>query len=117
MASKKPGRYEGSPGVETFGFGLKKGSVLAIGGAQATAEELEGKTREELLEMLRKASISPQEKGSQPRATKAGVGGDDVESGSSISKSSSSSSSLSEGSTSSSSAEDKSSVPPSAQGE
>ena len=116
-ASRKQGRYSGSPGVETFVVGQKKGNVSAEGFAQATADEFEGKTREELLEMLRKALISFKEKGSQPKGTRAGVGSGDVGGDSSLSGSSSSSSSSSSDSTSASSAEVTSPSPPSAQGE
>ena len=116
-ASKKNGRYEGSPGVETFSVGQKKGTVSMDGLAQATADEWEGKTREELLEMICKASISSQSKGSQPKGDKAGVGSGDFDDDSSLSGSSSSGSSSSADSTSSSSAEVQSPALPSAQGE
>jgi hypothetical protein len=116
-ASRAQGRYSGSPGAETFVVGQKKGNVSARGSAQATADEFEGKTREELLEMLQNASISPKEKGSQPKGNRAGVGSGDVDGDSSLSGSSSSSSSSSSDSTSASSAEVKSPSPPSTQGE
>jgi hypothetical protein len=115
-AGKQTGRYEGSPGVETFVVGQKKGQQASGGIAQAADEELEKYTKEELLELLRKTKISPQGRGSQPRANRAGVGSDDVDGASSISGSSSSSDSSSD-SSSSSSAGDKSATPPSAQGE
>lgn len=108
---KTPGRYEGSPGVQTFVVGQKKGKVSAEGKAQDT-EDFEKFTREELLELLRKTKITPQGKGSRPRAKRAGVGDNDVDANSSISGSSSSSADSSASSSSSSSAEDKSSVPP-----
>jgi hypothetical protein len=117
MASKKNGQYKGSPGVETFFVSQKKGTVSMDGLAQATADEWEGKTREELLKMLRKASISSQGKGSQPKGNKAGVGSDDFDDDSSLSGSSSSGSCSSADSTSSSSAEVQSPASPSAQGE
>ena len=116
-AGKKPGCYEGSPGAETFVVGQKKGNQSSGGKAQATDEDLEKFSKEELLELLRKTKITPQGKGSQPRANRAGVGGDDADGASSISGSSSSSSSSSLSSSSSSSAEEKSVTPPSAPGE
>jgi hypothetical protein len=116
-ASKTQGHYSGSPGVETFVVGQKKGKASAGGSAQAAADEFEGKTREELLAMLRKASISPRKKGSQPTGKGAGVGSGGVDEDSSLSGSSSSSSSSGSDSTSASSAEVKSPTPPSAQGE
>jgi hypothetical protein len=116
-AGKTPGRYEGSPGVETFVVGQKEGQQASGGKAQAADEDLEKYSREELLELLRKTKISPQGKGSQPRANRAGVGSDDADGASSISGSSSSSSDSSSDSSSSSSAGDKSATPPSAQGE
>jgi hypothetical protein len=98
-ASKKAGRYEGSPGVESFLVGQKKGT------APASRDALEGKTREELLEMLRKTTISPKDTGSQPIGQKAGVRSDDDDEDSSLSGSSSSGSSKSSNSSSTSSAE------------
>ena len=90
-AGKKPGRYEGSPGIETFVVGQKKGNQSSGGKAQATNEDLEKFTKEELLELLRKTKITSQGKGSQPRANRAGVGGKYVDGDSSISGSGSSS--------------------------
>jgi hypothetical protein len=116
-AGKTPGRYKGSPGVETFVVGQKEGQQASGGKAQAADEDLEKYTKEELLELLRKTKISPQGRGSQPRANRAGVGSDDADGASSISGSSSSSSESSSDSSSSSSAGDKSATPPSAQGE
>ena len=98
-ASKKAGRYEGSPGVESFLVGQKKGTAPAL------RDALEGKTREELLEMLRKTTISPKDTGSQPIGQKAGVRSDDDDEDSSLSGSSSSGSSKSSNSSSTSSAE------------
>ena len=116
-ASKTQCRYSGSPGVETFVVGQKKGKASAGGSAQAAADEFDGKSREELLAMLRKASISPKKTGSQPKEKRAGVGSGGVDEDSSLSGSSSSSSSSGSESTSASSAEVKSPTPPSAQGE
>jgi hypothetical protein len=115
-AGKKPGRYEGSPGVETFVEGQKKRSQSSGAKTTATDEDLEKFTREELLAMLRKTKITSQGKGSQPRANRACVGGKDTDGDSSISESGSSSDSSNSSSSSSSSAEDKSSALPSAQG-
>jgi hypothetical protein len=97
--------------------GQKKGTVSAGGSAQATVDEFEGKMQEELLEMLRNASISPKGKGSQPKGTRAGVGSSDDGGDSFLSGSSSSSSSSSSDSSSASSAGVKSSSPPSAPGD
>jgi hypothetical protein len=116
-AGKKPGRYEGSPGVETFVVGQKKGNQSPGSKEQATDEDLEKFTKEELLELLRKTKITSQGKGSQPRAKPAGVGGKDADEDSSISGSGSSRESSDSSSSSSSSAEDKFSASPSAQGE
>jgi hypothetical protein len=91
--------------------GQKTGKATPFSTAQDEAEELEQYSREELLELLCKAKISPQGKGSQPRTTKVGGGGSDVDDGSSISESGSSSSGSSEGSSSSSSVEEKLPVP------
>jgi hypothetical protein len=113
-AGKQPGRYEGSPGAQTFVVGQKKGKASAEGNAQASVDLF---TREELLELLRKTKITPQGKGSQPRANRAGDGNNDVDDDSLISESSSSSAGSSASSSSFSSAEDKSSVPPPAPGE
>ena len=116
-ASKQQGRYSGLPGAETFVVGQKTGKVSAGSPAQANADEFEGKTREELLEMLRKTSLSSKDKGSQPKGNRAGVGSGDDDDDSSLSESSSSSSSSSSDSTSASSAGAKSPSPPSAKGE
>jgi hypothetical protein len=116
-ASKTQGRYSGSPGVETFVVGQKKGNTSAEGSAQAPADDLDGKSREELLAMLRKASISSKRMGSHPKEKRAGVGSGGVDEDSSLSGSSSSSSSSGSDSTSASSAGVKSPTPPSATGE
>jgi hypothetical protein len=116
-ASKKPGRYEGSPGVESFVVGQKQGTSTLNGAEKESGDDLEGKTREELLAMLRKASISSMNTGSQPTARKAGVGSDDLDADSTLSGSGSSGSSSSSGSTSSSSAEVQLVASPPAQGE
>jgi len=115
--SKTQSHYSGLPGVETFVVGQKKGKALAGGSAQATADEFDGKSREELLAMLRKASISPTKTGSQPKENRAGVGSGGVDEDSSLSGSSSSSSSSGSDSTSASSDGVKSPTPPLAQGE
>ena len=62
-ASKQQGHYEGSPGAETFVVGQKSGKATLFSTAQAEDEELEQYSREELLELLRKANISPKGKG------------------------------------------------------
>jgi hypothetical protein len=91
--TKKPGRYEGSPGAATFVVGKKKGteSTNADGGK---ADNLDNLSRDELLRMLRGTHISPQ-KGSRPKVRKAGANGSDAgessSSGESMSGSSSSS--------------------------
>ena len=72
-AGKTPGRYEGSPGADTFVVGQKKGKVSSGGNAQAN-EDLEKFTKEELLALLCKTKITPRGKGSQPRANQAGDG-------------------------------------------
>jgi hypothetical protein len=110
-ATKQHGRYEGSPGAETFVVGQKTRKATSVSAAQDEDVDLDQYSREELLELLRKAKISPQGKGSQPRTAKAGEGSSDVDDGSSISESGSSSSGSSEDSSSSSSVEDKLPVP------
>jgi hypothetical protein len=74
--TKKSGRYEGSPGAETFVVGKKKGTEQAAASA-GKEDELDKLSREELLRMLRGAHISPQ-KGSQPKGRKAGANGSDA---------------------------------------
>lgn len=110
-ATKQQGRYEGSPGAETFVVGQKTGKATSVSAAQGEEADLDQYSREELLELLRKAKISPQGKGSQPRTAKVGEGNSDVDDGSSISESGSSRSGSSKDSSSSSSVEDKSPVP------
>ncbi len=109
-ATKQQGRYEGSPGAETFVVGQKTGKATSVSAAQDEDVDLDQYSREELLELLCKAKISPQRKGSQPRTAKVGEGNSDIDDGSSISESGSSSSGSSKDSSSSSSVEDKSPV-------
>ncbi len=116
-ASKQTGRYEGSPGVESFTVGRRKGTAASTDVEKEAADDLEGKTREELLALLRNTSISSKDKGSQPTARKAGVGSGDIDGDSSLSGSSVSGSSSSSGSTSTSSAEVQSVASPPAKGE
>jgi uncharacterized membrane protein YgcG len=101
--TKKPGRYEGSPGAETFVVGKKKATDMSAA-TRGTADDLDKLSREELLRMLRGAHISPQKTGSQPKDSRAGANGSDTgeslssgEQSSSGSSSSFSSSSLSSG--------------------
>ena len=57
-AGKQPGRYEGSPGVETFVVGQRKGSQSSGAKPKVADEDLEKFTKEELLELLRKTKIT-----------------------------------------------------------
>ena len=116
-AGKKPGRYEGSPGVETFVVGQKKGGQSSGANSSESDEDLGKCTKEELLEMLRAAKITSQGKGSQPRAKKAGGAGKDADGDSSMSGSYTSSGSSNSSVSSSSSVGDKSSPASSAKGE
>lgn len=114
--SKKPGRYEGSPGAETFVVGQKKGAgkSTATGRKEDDYEKL---SRDELLRMLRVAHISPQKKGSQPKVARAGANSSDAGESSSSGEHSSSSSYSGSGGASLSSAESKSCAESLAQGE
>lgn len=101
--TKKPGRYEGSPGEETFVVGKKKATDTSVA-TRGTTDDLNKLTREELLRTLRGAHISPQKMGSQPKDSRAGANGSDTgeslssgKQSSTGSSSSSSSSSLSSG--------------------
>jgi len=113
--TKKPGRYDGSPGAETFVVGQKKGSKNTAVGSKV--DDLESLSKDELLRMLRAAHISPQKKGSQPRNSGAGANGSDAGESSSSGEQSSSGSSSSSGSASLSSAGGKSHAESLAQGE
>jgi hypothetical protein len=114
--TKKPGRYEGSPGAETFVVGQKKGTGTSTGTGRK-GDDYEKLSRDELLRMLREAHISPQKKGSQPKEARAGAKGSDAGESSSSGEQSSSGSSSSSGSASLSSAGGKSHAESLAQGE
>ena len=102
--SKKPGRYEGSPGAEMFVVGQRRADKSA---EVRNADDLEHLSKEELLRMLRGAHISPQ-KGSQPARSKAGASGSDAGESSSSGEHSGMDSGSSSSHTSLSSAESKS---------